>query len=134
MPHRTRDANTSVKLFSGCFTNVQKGSTNADTLWMVTSDDIELEEDPVIWTEIATGEGGGGGGSSNTTYKETRAGSTEQVWTIDKEPVSLDYIEVYKNGVLMHEGDGNDFTLLAKVVTFSNPIVAEDIICAVYQA
>ncbi len=84
----------------------------------------------------ATGPSGVDGGAANIVWNEIPAGTINGIndtFTISATPDPFDSLELYKNGLLLIEGD--DYTLAASTITFSAPQIPStgDLLVATFQ-
>lgn len=112
----------------GAFLAVEEGSTQADTLWLNTSNaGGTLGTTAITWQQIPTT-----AGLSNTNFidKETPSGSingSNVTFTLANTPVSGSE-NVYLNGILQDVGAGNDYTISGAVITMlTAPLTGEKI-------
>lgn len=71
-----------------------------------------------------SGGGGGGGGASvpTLTWHTGETGTTLTAAEISGKTL----VKVYKNGMLLQSGSGNDYTISGTVITFASALVATD--------
>lgn len=72
--------------------------------------------------KAGTGSGGGGASAPTITWHTGTTGTT--LPAAETEGKTL--IKVYKNGMLLHEGSGNDYSISGTVITFETALVATD--------
>ena len=73
--------------------------------------------------KAGTGSGGGGGASAPViTWHTGTSGTTLTASEIEGKTL----IKVYKNGMLLQEGSGNDYSISGTVITFETALLATD--------
>ena len=73
--------------------------------------------------KAGTGSGGGGGTSVPAiTWHTGTVGTTVMASEIEGKTL----IKVYKNGMLLQEGSGNDYSISGTVITFETALLAKD--------
>lgn len=72
--------------------------------------------------KAGTGSGGGGTSEPTITWHTGTTGTT--LPAAETEGKTL--IKVYKNGMLLHEGSGNDYSISGTVITFETALLATD--------
>jgi hypothetical protein len=110
----------------GGFLAVEEGSTQADTIWLSTSNQGgTLGTTAITFQQIPTS---AGLLNSNFVDKEVPGGSingSNVTFTLTNTPVSGSE-HIYLNGVLQEAGAGNDYTILNAVITIlSAPLTGE---------
>lgn len=104
----------------GAFVAVEEGSTNADTVWLCTSNQGgTLGTTAITWQQIPTS---AGLTSSNFVDKEIPTGSingSNVTFTLANTPVSGSE-HVYLNGMLQESGAGNDYTISTTTITMAS--------------
>ena len=110
----------------GAFVAVEEGSTNADTIWLCTSNQGgTIGSTAVTFQQIPTT-----AGLSNTNFvdKEIPSGSingSNTAFTLANTPTSGSE-HVYLNGMLQESGAGNDYTISgASITMLSAPLTGE---------
>ena len=110
----------------GAFVVVEEGSTNADTIWLCTSNQGgTIGSTAVTFQQIPTT-----AGLSNTNFvdKEIPSGSingSNTAFTLANTPTSGSE-HVYLNGMLQESGAGNDYTISgASITMLSAPLTGE---------
>lgn len=102
----------------GALVAVEEGSTNADTIWLCTSNQGgTLETTAITWQQVNSS----GLTSSNFVDKETPSGSvngSNVTFTLADTPVSGSE-HVYLNGLLQESGSGNDYTISGTTITMA---------------
>lgn len=112
----------------GAFVAVEEGSTNADTIWLCTSNaGGTLNTTAITWQQIPTSAGLTG---SNFVDKEVPSGTINGVnttFTLANTPIAgSDH--VYLNGVLQESGAGNDYTISGATITMlTAPLTGEKV-------
>lgn len=109
----------------GALVAIEEGTTNADTIWLCTSNASgTLGTTAITWQQIITS----GLLNSNFVDKEIPSGainSSNVTFTLANTPVAGSE-HVYLNGVLQESGSGNDFTISGAVITYlSAPLTGE---------
>lgn len=112
----------------GAFVAVEEGSTNADTIWLCTSNQGgTINTTAITFQQIPTS-----AGLSNTNFvdKEIPSGSingSNTAFTLANSPV-VGSEHVYLNGLLQESGAGNDYTISGASITFATaPLTGEKI-------
>lgn len=127
--HTTMDAWTEVP---GAFLAVETGSTNADTLWLCTSDQGgTLGTTAITWFQIPFG----GLAISNFVKKEVPSGTlngSNVTFTLANTPTSGSE-EVFLNGLLQQSGAGNDYTISTSTITMLTAPLSTDKILVNYN-
>lgn len=124
-PTRTTDMDVWSEV-PGAFVAVEEGTTNADTLWLCTSNQGgTLGSTAITFQQIPTT-----AGLSNTNFvdKEIPSGSingSNTAFTLANSPVAGSE-HVYLNGMLLESGAGNDYTISgANITLLSAPLTGE---------
>lgn len=115
-PTRSTDMNAWTEV-PGAFVAVEEGTSNADTVWLCTSNQGgTLGTTAITWQQIPTS-----AGLSNTNFvdKEVPSGSingSNTAFTLANTPV-IGSEHLYLNGVLQESGAGNDYTISGVNIT-----------------
>lgn len=115
-PTRSTDMNAWTEV-PGAFVAVEEGTSNADTVWLCTSNQGgTLGTTAITWQQIPTS-----AGLSNTNFvdKEIPSGSingSNTAFTLANTPV-IGSEHLYLNGVLQESGAGNDYTISGVNIT-----------------
>lgn len=124
-PTRATDMDIWVEV-PGAFVAVEEGTSNADTIWLCTSNQGgTLGSTAITFQQIPTT-----AGLSNTNFidKEIPSGSingSNTSFTIANSPVAGSE-HVYLNGMLLESGAGNDYTISgANITLLSAPLTGE---------
>lgn len=124
-PTRSTDMNVWAEV-PGAFVAVEEGTSNADTVWLCTSNQGgTLGTTAITWQQIPTS-----AGLSNTNFvdKEIPAGSingSNTAFTLANTPV-VGSEHLYLNGVLQESGAGNDYTISgANITMLTAPLTGE---------
>ena len=124
-PTRATDMDSWIKV-PGAFVAVEEGSSNADTIWLCTSNQGgTLGSTAITWQQIPTT-----AGLQNTNFidKEIPSGSingSNTAFTLANTPVTGSE-HVYLNGMLQESGAGNDYTISgANITMLSAPLTGE---------
>lgn len=116
----------------GAFVAVEEGSTNADTIWLCTSNaGGTLNTTAIVWFQIPTT----GLTSSNFVDKETPSGSIDGsnvTFSLANTPVAGSE-HVYLNGQLLESGGGNDYTISGATITMSDAPLSGERLKATYR-
>jgi hypothetical protein len=109
----------------GALVTVEEGTTNADTLWLCTSNaGGTLGSTAINWTQLVAG----GYSNSNFVDKETPSGSvngSNTTFTLANTPTTGSE-HVYLNGVLQESGSGNDYTISSATITMLTAPISGD--------
>lgn len=110
----------------GAFVAVEEGTTNADTIWLCTSNaGGTLNTTAISWQQIPTS---AGLTNSNFVDKEVPSGTINGVnttFTLANTPVAGSE-HIYLNGVLQESGAGNDYTISGATITMlTAPLTGE---------
>lgn len=104
----------------GAVVPVEEGTTNADTLWLCTSNQGgTLGTTAVTWFQIPTT--ASGLTASNFVDQETPSGTvngSNTAFSLANTPVAGS-VHLYLNGVLQESGAGNDFTISGASITMA---------------
>lgn len=110
----------------GAFVAVEEGTSNADTIWLCTSNQGgTLNTTAITWQQIPTS-----AGLSNTNFvdKEIPSGSingSNTAFTLANTPVAGSE-HLYLNGQLQESGAGNDYTISgANITLLTTPLTGE---------
>ncbi len=124
-PTRSTDMNVWAEV-PGAFVAVEEGTSNADTVWLCTSNQGgTLDTTAITWQQIPTS-----AGLSNTNFvdKEIPAGAingANTAFTLANSPVAGSE-HVYLNGILQESGAGNDYTISgANITMLTAPLTGE---------
>lgn len=124
-PTRSTDMNDWAEV-PGAFVAVEEGTSNADTVWLCTSNQGgTLNTTAITWQQIPTS-----AGLSNTNFvdKEIPSGSingSNTAFTLANSPVAGSE-HLYLNGVLQESGAGNDYTISgANITMLTAPLTGE---------
>lgn len=124
-PTRSTDMNVWAEV-PGAFVAVEEGTSNADTVWLCTSNQGgTLDTTAITWQQIPTS-----AGLSNTNFvdKEIPAGAingANTAFTLANSPVAGSE-HVYLNGILQESGAGNDYTVSgANITMLTAPLTGE---------
>jgi len=124
-PTRSTDMNVWAEV-PGAFVAVEEGTSNADTVWLCTSNQGgTLGTTAITWQQIPTS-----AGLSNTNFvdKEIPTGSingANTAFTLANSPVAGSE-HVYLNGILQESGAGNDYTISgANITMLTAPLTGE---------
>lgn len=117
------DAWTSVP---GAFVAVEEGTSNADTIWLCTSNQGgTINSTAINWQQIPTTPGLS---NSNFVDKEIPSGSingSNTAFTLANTPV-VGSEHLYLNGILQESGAGNDYTISGTSITMATaPLTGE---------
>ena len=126
-PTRATDMDTWSEV-PGAFLVVEEGSTNADTIWLCTSNaGGTINSTAITFQQIPTSVGLT---VSNFVDKEIPSGSingSNTIFTLANTPTSGSE-HVFLNGVLQESGSGNDYTIAGASITFTSaPLSGEKI-------
>jgi len=110
----------------GAFVAIEEGSSNADTIWLCTSNQGgTLGSTAITWQQIPTT---AGLQNTNFTDKEIPSGSingSNTSFTLANTPV-VGSEHVYLNGMLQESGAGNDYTITGTAITMlTAPLTGE---------
>lgn len=124
-PTRSTDMNDWAEV-PGAFVAVEEGTSNADTVWLCTSNQGgTLNTTAITWQQIPTS-----AGLSNTNFvdKEIPSGAingSNTAFTLANSPVAGSE-HVYLNGILQESGAGNDYTISgANITMLTAPLTGE---------
>jgi len=124
-PTRSTDMNDWTEV-PGAFVAVEEGTSNADTVWLCTSNQGgTLGTTAITWQQIPTS-----AGLSNTNFvdKEIPTGAingANTAFTLANSPVAGSE-HVYLNGILQESGAGNDYTISgANITMLTAPLTGE---------
>ena len=124
-PTRSTDMNVWAEV-PGAFVAVEEGTSNADTVWLCTSNQGgTLDTTAITWQQIPTS-----AGLSNTNFvdKEIPTGAingANTAFTLANSPVAGSE-HVYLNGILQESGAGNDYTISgANITMLTAPLTGE---------
>ena len=127
-PTRSTDMNDWAEV-PGAFVAVEEGTSNADTVWLCTSNQGgTLNTTAITWQQIPTS-----AGLSNTNFvdKEIPSGAingSNTAFTLANSPVAGSE-HVYLNGILQESGAGNDYTISgANITMLTAPLTGEKLI------
>ncbi len=129
---RSTDADSSAEVTGGMFTFVNEGTLNADTGWVLsTNDPITLNTTSLSFTQFSSA------GVVIFVDGETPSGTVDGVndtFTLANTPTSGS-VHVYKNGIRQRSGAGNDYTISGGTITFlaGNLPQTGDILLADYR-
>ena len=109
----------------GALVVVEEGSTNADTIWLCTSNSGgTIGSTAITWMNIVTT----GLTNSNFVDKEVPSGTingSNTAFSLANTPISGSE-HLYLNGVLMESGSGNDYTISGASITMATaPLTGE---------
>lgn len=131
-PTRATDMDSWAEV-PGAFVIVEVGSTNADTIWLASSDQGgTLGTTAITWQQIPTS---AGLQSTNFVDKEVPSGSINGVnvtFTIANTPVAGSE-HVFLNGILQESGAGNDYTISGATITYLSAPLTGDKIRVTYR-
>lgn len=117
VPTRSTDMDAWTEV-PGAFVVVEQGTSNADTVWMCTSNQGgTINSTAINWQQIPTSPGLT---NSNFIDKEIPSGDIDGVnstYILSNTPV-VGSEHVYLNGLLQESGGGNDYTISGLTITF----------------
>lgn len=124
-PTRATDMDVWTKV-PGAFVAVEEGTSNADTIWLCTSNQGgTINTTAITWQQIPTT---AGLSNSNFVDKEIPSGSingSNTAFTLANSPV-VGSEHVYLNGILQESGAGNDYTISGTSITMATaPLTGE---------
>jgi phage-related tail fiber protein len=115
-PTRATDADASSELTAGAFVFVEEGTANADTGWILTTNNaITLGSTSLTFSKFS-----GVGSGQDWVDKETPSGSingSNTTYTLANTPIAGSE-HVYLNGILQDSGSGNDYTISGATITY----------------
>lgn len=129
---RSFDADVNAQVFAGIAVYINEGTTYADTLWALTTNDaIVLGSTTLTFTQFT----GSGLNNSNFVDRETPSGlvnGSNTVFTLANTP-AVGTEHVMLNGLEQEPGAGNDYTISGDTITFAEAPISGDKIRVSYR-
>lgn len=129
---RATDADVSAEVTSGMYTFADQGTANADTSWVLTTNDpITLNTTALTFSKFSST---GGLTEARMVTRETPGGTingSNTAFTIANALVAGTE-ELYLNGVLQQSGSGNDYTISGTSITYATAPATNDTLLVSY--